>query len=151
MNDSIGKSQLTEEIIKELKILYDPEIPINIYDLGMIYDVEIDDDNNVRILMTLTAPNCPVAESLPADVKKAVENGEWSKAKNKPDFNKMITEFEKLIGKNAEVLNKYSNASPSAKRRYSAFYFEAKTSETRKSRLDKIINALNDNGKGMLY
>ena len=74
MNDSIGKSQLTEEIIKELKILYDPEIPINIYDLGMIYDVEIDDDNNVRILMTLTAPNCPVAESLPADVKKAVEN-----------------------------------------------------------------------------
>ena len=52
MNDSIGKSQLTEEIIKELKILYDPEIPINIYDLGMIYDVEIDDDNNVRILLT---------------------------------------------------------------------------------------------------
>jgi len=71
MNDSIGKSQLTEEIIKELKILYDPEIPINIYDLGMIYDVEIDDDNNVRILMTLTAPNCPVAESLPADVKSS--------------------------------------------------------------------------------
>lgn len=84
-------------------------------------------------------------------VKKAVENGQWSKEKNKPDFNKMIAEFEKLIAKNTEVLNKYSNASPSAKRRYSAFYFEAKTAETRKSRLDKIINALNDDSKGMLY
>lgn len=74
MSNPIEKSKLTEEIIKELKILYDPEIPINIYDLGLIYEIKIDDDNNVYILMSLTAPNCPVAESLPADVKNAVEN-----------------------------------------------------------------------------
>ena len=74
MSNPIEKSKLTEEIIKELKILYDPEIPINIYDLGLIYEIKIDDDNNVYILMSLTAPNCPVAESLPADGKNAVEN-----------------------------------------------------------------------------
>ncbi|HQN98417.1 MAG TPA: SUF system Fe-S cluster assembly protein [Bacteroidales bacterium] len=74
MSNPIEKSKLTEEIIKELKILYDPEIPINIYDLGLIYEIKIDDDNNVYILMSLTAPNCPVAESLPADVNNAVEN-----------------------------------------------------------------------------
>jgi FeS assembly SUF system protein len=74
MSNPIEKSKLTEEIIKELKILYDPEIPINIYDLGLIYEIKIDDDNNVYILMSLTAPNCPVAESLPADVKNTVEN-----------------------------------------------------------------------------
>ncbi|HAL65257.1 MAG TPA: hypothetical protein DCP10_06800, partial [Bacteroidales bacterium] len=61
MSNPIEKSKLTEEIIKELKILYDPEIPINIYDLGLIYEIKIDDDNNAYILMSLTAPNCPVA------------------------------------------------------------------------------------------
>lgn len=74
MSNPIEKSKLTEEIIKELKILYDPEIPINIYDLGLIYEIKIDDDNNAYILMSLTAPNCPVAESLPVDVKNVVEN-----------------------------------------------------------------------------
>lgn len=73
MSDFMEKTRMMEDIIKELKILYDPEIPVNIYDLGLIYDIKIDDDNCVHILMTLTAPNCPVAESLPRDVKNAVE------------------------------------------------------------------------------
>ena len=53
--------QLEDEIIKVLKQIYDPEIPVNIWDLGLIYEVDADDDNNVRIRMTLTAPNCPIA------------------------------------------------------------------------------------------
>lgn len=73
MADFMEKTRMMEDIIKELKILYDPEIPVNIYDLGLIYDIKINDDNSVHILMTLTAPNCPVAESLPRDVKNAVE------------------------------------------------------------------------------
>ncbi len=55
-----------------LKNIYDPEVPVNIYDLGLIYEVKSDKDGNVRILMTLTSPNCPVAESLPAQVREEV-------------------------------------------------------------------------------
>ena len=56
--------KLKEKIIGEIKKIYDPEIPVNIYDLGLIYDVIVDEDNNVDVKMTLTTPNCPVAESL---------------------------------------------------------------------------------------
>ena len=56
--------ELKEKIIGEIKKIYDPEIPVNIYDLGLIYDVIVDEDNNVDVKMTLTTPNCPVAESL---------------------------------------------------------------------------------------
>lgn len=59
-------------IITALKTIYDPEIPVNIYDLGLIYEINIDDDLNAIIKMTLTSPNCPVAESLPVDVEEAV-------------------------------------------------------------------------------
>ena len=63
---------LGEEIIKEICKIYDPEIPVNIYELGLIYDIKISDDNDVMIEMTLTSPNCPVAESLPLEVEEKV-------------------------------------------------------------------------------
>ena len=62
-------SELKEKIVSEIKKIYEPEIPVNIYELGLIYKIEIDDKNKVEIEMTLTSPNCPVAESLPKMVK----------------------------------------------------------------------------------
>lgn len=66
------KIMLEQRIIQVLKGIYDPEIPVNIYDLGLVYDIAIDELNHVTIKMTLTAPNCPVAESLPAEVREKV-------------------------------------------------------------------------------
>lgn len=63
---------LKDEIVAALRSVYDPEMPINIYELGLIYSVDVDDAGNARILMTLTAPNCPVAGSLPAEVERRV-------------------------------------------------------------------------------
>lgn len=63
---------LEKEIFDALKTVYDPEIPVNIYDLGLIYEVEVDDYNNVDISMTLTAPNCPVADDLIRDVRDKI-------------------------------------------------------------------------------
>jgi FeS assembly SUF system protein len=60
---------LKKEIIAEIRKIYDPEIPVNIYELGLIYDVKIENNNTAKIIMTLTSPNCPVAESLPKEVK----------------------------------------------------------------------------------
>ena len=65
---------LGEKIVKTLKTIYDPEIPVDIYELGLIYDVFVNEDNDVKILMTLTTPNCPVAESLPQEVKEKVRS-----------------------------------------------------------------------------
>ena len=62
-------SELKEKVILEIKKIYDPEIPVNIYELGLIYSIDIDEKNKVNIDMTLTSPNCPVAESLPNEVK----------------------------------------------------------------------------------
>ena len=62
-------SELKDKVILEIKKIYDPEIPVNIYELGLIYKIEINNDNKVIIEMTLTTPNCPVAESLPKMVK----------------------------------------------------------------------------------
>ena len=58
-----------EQIIEEMKKIYDPELPVNIYELGLIYDIKVEDERNAKIKMTLTSPNCPVAESLPEEVK----------------------------------------------------------------------------------
>lgn len=69
-NDEIR--QLEEKIVNVCKNLYDPEIPVNIYDLGLIYDIKVSEDGKVKVLMTLTAPNCPVAESLPAQLKQEI-------------------------------------------------------------------------------
>ena len=63
---------LKEKVIAEIKKIYDPEIPVNIYELGLIYDIIVQKDNSVKIKMTLTTPNCPVAESLPKEVKDSV-------------------------------------------------------------------------------
>ena len=65
---------LKQKIIKEIKKVYDPEIPVNIYELGLIYKIEIDKKNNVNVDMTLTTPNCPVADSLPKQVKEYIMN-----------------------------------------------------------------------------
>ena len=67
-------SDLKEKIISEIKKFYDPEIPVNIYELGLIYKIEIKDKNIVNVDMTLTSPNCPVAESLPKEVKDNILN-----------------------------------------------------------------------------
>ena len=65
-------SDFKNKVIEEVKKIYDPEIPVNIYELGLIYKVEVDDKNKVNVDMTLTSPNCPVAESLPKDVKNII-------------------------------------------------------------------------------
>ena len=65
-------SDIKSKVIEVIKKIYDPEIPINIYELGLIYDIHVDKDNNVKIDMTLTTPNCPVAESLPKEVKDSI-------------------------------------------------------------------------------
>ena len=63
---------LKDKVVAEIKKIYDPEIPVNIYELGLIYDIKIDEKNNVKVNMTLTTPNCPVAESLPKEVKDSI-------------------------------------------------------------------------------
>ena len=70
--NSIEKSVFENEVIEAIRTVYDPEIPINVYDLGLIYDIQIDDGTNVHIVMTLTSPMCPVAGSLPGEVEMAV-------------------------------------------------------------------------------
>ena len=65
---------LGEKIVKELKSIFDPEIPVDIYELGLIYDVFVNEDNEVKIMMTLTSPNCPVAESLPQEVEEKIRS-----------------------------------------------------------------------------
>jgi len=65
-------SDIKSKVIEEIKKIFDPEIPVNIYELGLIYKVEVDEKNKVNIDMTLTSPNCPVAESLPNDVKNNI-------------------------------------------------------------------------------
>jgi len=78
-NLAIQKKDLEEKITTVLKDIYDPEIPVNIYEIGLIYKIEINDDFSVKIVMTLTTPNCPVAESLPEEVKQRVSGVEGVK------------------------------------------------------------------------
>ena len=66
--------ELGEKIVKVLKTIYDPEIPVDIYELGLIYDVFVNEDNHVKVIMTLTTPNCPVADSLPLEVEDKVKS-----------------------------------------------------------------------------
>ena len=70
----INTQDLGEKIVKELKSIFDPEIPVDIYELGLIYDVFVNEDYEVKILMTLTSPNCPVAESLPQEVEEKIRS-----------------------------------------------------------------------------
>ncbi|AXT18453.1 DUF59 domain-containing protein [Flavobacteriaceae bacterium AU392] len=70
----IDTQELGEKIVRVLKTIYDPEIPVDIYELGLIYDVFVNEDYDVKILMTLTTPNCPVAETLPLEVEEKVKS-----------------------------------------------------------------------------
>jgi len=71
---SADTEDLGEKIVRVLKTIYDPEIPVDIYELGLIYDVFVNEDREVKILMTLTTPNCPVAETLPVEVEDKVKS-----------------------------------------------------------------------------
>ena len=94
--------QTEEAIVAMLKTVYDPEIPVNIYDLGLVYKVDVDDDKNVRIDMTLTAPNCPAADFILEDVRMKVESISEVKSVEvnlvfEPEWDKdMMTEEAKL-------------------------------------------------------
>lgn len=68
---SIEKSLIESQVAEQIRTVFDPEIPVNVYDLGLIYDIQVDDDRNVHIVMTLTSPACPVAGELPAEVQYA--------------------------------------------------------------------------------
>ena len=70
----IDTADLGDEIVGVLKSIFDPEIPVDIYELGLIYDVFVNEDADVKILMTLTTPNCPVAETLPKEVEEKVKS-----------------------------------------------------------------------------
>ena len=71
--DKKKKIQLKEKIVRSIKTVFDPEIPVDVYELGLIYEIKILDDNNIHVIMTLTSPSCPAAESIPSDVKNRVE------------------------------------------------------------------------------
>ena len=70
----LDPNALGEKIVQVLKTIYDPEIPVDIYELGLIYDVFVNEDSDVKILMTLTTPNCPVAETLPMEVEEKIKS-----------------------------------------------------------------------------
>jgi len=72
----MDRERLTHDIIAALRKVHDPEIPVNVYDLGLIYELDVTDAGEVNVVMTLTTPNCPVAELIPNQVKQAVESVE---------------------------------------------------------------------------
>ena len=95
-------SDIRNKVIEEIKKVFDPEIPVNIYELGLIYKVEVDKNNKVDVDMTLTSPNCPVAESLPKEVKdsileiKEVNNVDLDLVWDPPWNKSMMSEAAKL-------------------------------------------------------
>ena len=121
--------EIKEKIIKEVKKIYDPEIPVNIYDLGLIYEIKVEKDNNVKVKMTLTTPNCPVAESLPKEVKDSIMEVKGVKevdlqlvgstlgqindvrgSKIRTEFMKQIIKLsDKAAGRIKEILSKIKN------------------------------------------
>lgn len=70
--NSLEKTLFAGAVAEQIRDVFDPEIPVNVYDLGLIYDIQVDDDRNVHVMMTLTSPACPVAGSLPGEVEGAV-------------------------------------------------------------------------------
>ncbi len=93
---------MEEEIVSMLKMVYDPEIPVNVYDLGLIYKVDIDDEKLVTVTMTLTAPNCPAADFIVEDVKQKVEYVEGIKGcvvelTFEPEWNKDMMSEEAML------------------------------------------------------
>ena len=100
--DNEAKLKIEERIIDMLKTVYDPEIPVNVYDLGLIYKIDLQDDGELTSDMTLTAPNCPAAEFIMEDVRQKVESVDGVKAAQvnlvfEPEWDKdMMTEEAKL-------------------------------------------------------
>ena len=94
--------EIGDKIVNVLKTIYDPEIPVDIYELGLIYDVFVSEENNAKILMTLTSPNCPVAESLPVEIEdkvktlKEIENCEVEITFDQTWTQEMMSEEAKL-------------------------------------------------------
>ena len=94
--------EIGDKIVGVLKTIYDPEIPVDIYELGLIYDVFVNDENNAKILMTLTSPNCPVAESLPLEIEdkvkslKEINNAEVEITFDPTWTNEMVSDEAKL-------------------------------------------------------
>ncbi|MFO1470760.1 MAG: iron-sulfur cluster assembly protein [Turneriella sp.] len=80
MSDQAARDDLKEKIIAQLRTCFDPEIPVNVYDLGLIYGIDVADDMSVRIDMTLTSPNCPSIESLPSEIQQKAESVEGVKS-----------------------------------------------------------------------
>ena len=80
MAEKIDIDTLQTEIITQLKTVYDPEIPVDIYELGLIYEIHVDEEGNVKIIMTLTSPSCPAAEEIPADIEAKVKSIEQVKS-----------------------------------------------------------------------
>jgi len=72
--EEIDVNALGEKIVRVIKTIFDPEIPVDIYELGLIYDVFVNEDYQVKVLMTLTTPNCPVAETLPLEVEEKIKS-----------------------------------------------------------------------------
>ena len=72
--NTLDTQELGEKVVNVLKTIFDPEIPVDIYELGLIYDDFVNEDRDVKILMTLTTPNCPVAETLPVEVEEKVKS-----------------------------------------------------------------------------
>lgn len=100
--EKINTQELGEKIVKVLKTIYDPEIPVDIYELGLIYDVFVNEDFEVKVIMTLTTPNCPVAESLPQEVRdkvaslKMVKDAEVELTFDPPWSQELMSEEAKL-------------------------------------------------------
>lgn len=100
--EKINTAELGEKIVKVLKTIYDPEIPVDIYELGLIYDVFVNEDYEVKVIMTLTTPNCPVAESMPQEVKdkvaslKMVKDAEVELTFDPPWSQELMSEEAKL-------------------------------------------------------
>ena len=100
--ESTEKLALEEKIVKMLKTVYDPEIPVNVYDLGLIYKIDLDDNTCLRLDMTLTAPNCPAADFILEDIRMKLESIEGIKSVDvnlvfEPEWNQdMMTEEAKL-------------------------------------------------------
>lgn len=96
------KARIEKDVITTLKTIFDPEIPVNIYELGLIYEIRISEQDDVHVLMTLTTPNCPVAESLPLEVKqrvaevKGVRNSEVELTFEPPWDDEMLSDEAKL-------------------------------------------------------
>ncbi|MDM8153248.1 iron-sulfur cluster assembly protein [Bacteroides gallinaceum] len=100
--DNDEKLKIEERIVAMLKTVYDPEIPVNVYDLGLIYKIDLQDDGDVSIDMTLTAPNCPAADFIMEDIRQKIESVEGVKSAQinlvfEPEWDKdMMSEEAKL-------------------------------------------------------